>query len=192
MWILAAGLALFLGVHSIRYLAGDWRAAQVQRLGQRRWKALYGLASLAGFALVVWGFASARASVPVLWTPPLWTHHVAALLTLLAFVLLAASFVPGNHIKAAIGHPMIAAVKTWAFAHLCANGSAADVLLFGSFLAWSIFAFAASRRRDRREGIRYAPGRIGADAGAVIAGVLAWALFAGFAHLWLIGVRPFP
>jgi uncharacterized membrane protein len=80
------------------------------------------------------------------------------LLTLPAFILLVAAYVPGNRIKAAIGHPMVAGVKLWALAHLLANGSLADLLLFGGFLAWAVASFAAARRRDRaaRQNLRRA------------------------------------
>jgi uncharacterized membrane protein len=126
-----------------------------------------------------------------LWSPPVWTRHVAALLTLPAFVLLAAAYVPGTRIKAAVGHPMVLGTKVWAFAHLISNGRLADVLLFGGFLAWSIVLYAASRRRDRRTSVRRVAGSASRDAIAVVAGLVAWAAFAFWLHGMLIGVRPF-
>jgi uncharacterized membrane protein len=127
----------------------------------------------------------------VLYDPPLYMRHVASLLMLISFVLVAAAYVPGNHLKAALGHPMVAGVKLWAFAHLLSNGRVADVILFGAFLAWAIVDFIAARKRDRAAGTRYAAGSAARTALTVIAGVAAWAGFALWAHLWLIGVRPF-
>ena len=118
-------------------------------------------------------------------------NHAAALLTLIAFVLLAATYVPRNHIKARLHHPMVAGVKIWAFAHLISNGSLADVVLFGSFLAWAVLSFSAARRRDRTQDIRYAPGTASGTAISVVVGIAAWAVFAFWAHGLLIGVRPF-
>jgi uncharacterized membrane protein len=138
MTLLLVGLVVFLGVHSLRIYADSWRTRQVARIGEQRWKSIYSVVSLAGFALLVWGYGVARGTPVVLWTPPLWTRHLASVLTLPAFVLLAAAYVPGNRIKAAVGHPMIAGVKVWAFSHLLANGNLADVVLFGAFLAWAI------------------------------------------------------
>ena len=122
----------------------------------------------------------------------MWTRDLAALLTIPSFVLLAAAYVPKNHLKAALGHPMLAGVMLWAFAHLVANGRPGDVLLFGAFLVWTIVAFISARRRDRVAGTGYAPGTLSGDLLAAAIGLIAWALFAFYAHMWLIGVRPIP
>src|SRR5512137_641189 len=153
-WLIL-GLVIFLGTHSVRIFADGWRGARVAAMGLNAWKAVYSIVSLAGFVLIVWGYGLARADPVVLYTPPLWTRHLAALLTLPAFILLAAAYVPGTRIKRAVGHPMVAGVKSWAFAHLIANGTLADVALFGSFLAWSIFDYISARRRDRAAGVVY-------------------------------------
>jgi uncharacterized membrane protein len=191
MTLLIAGLLVFLGVHSLRIVADPWRGRQVARWGLGPWKGVYSLVSLIGFALIVWGYGVARGAPVVVWVPPTWTRHLAALLTLPAFVLLAAAYVPGNGIKAAIGHPMIAGVKLWAFAHLLANGNLADIVLFGAFLAWAIADFVASRRRDRVAGTVAARGTAGRSLVAVAVGFVAWGVFAFALHGPLIGVRPF-
>jgi uncharacterized membrane protein len=191
MRYLILGLVVFLGTHSVRIVADGWRSAQVARLGEGTWKGLYSAASLAGFVLVVWGFAQARLDPVLLWSPPSWLRHLAGLLTLAAFVLVAAAYVPGTRIKAAVGHPMILGVKTWALAHLFANGRLADVVLFGAFLVWAIADYASSRRRDRIAGRTYTAGPVSRDAAAVAIGVVAWAVFAFWLHGALIGVRPY-
>jgi uncharacterized membrane protein len=191
MTLLIAGLLLFLGAHSVRIVAEPWRAAQIARRGEERWKLAYSVVSIAGFALLVYGFGVARGTPVVLWVAPVWTRHLAALLLLPAFVLVAAAYVPRNRIKAAVGHPMIAGVKLWAFAHLLANGRLAGVVLFGAFLAWAIVDFIASRRRDRAAGTRYPAGTTARDAITVIVGLAAYGLFAFVLHGPLIGVRPF-
>jgi uncharacterized membrane protein len=188
---LIAGLMLFLGVHSTRVFADDWRSRTRTRMGAGPYKGIYSLLSLAGLVLLVWGYGVARQQPVVLWNPPTGMRHVAALLTLLSFVLLAAAYVPGNQIKARLHHPMVLGVKVWALAHLLANGTLHDVLLFGSFLVWAIVLFAVSRRRDRRERTVYAPGTAGATGITVVVGVLAWAAFAFWLHRVLIGVAPF-
>jgi uncharacterized membrane protein len=191
MTLLIVGLLVFLGAHSVRIVAEDWRTRQLARLGETTWKNIISVVSLLGFALLVWGYGQARAVPLDLWQPPRWTGHVTALLTLPAFVLLVAAYVPRNRIKAALGHPMILGVKLWAFAHLLSNGRANDVVLFGAFLAWAVVDFAAARRRDRLAGTRYPPGTTARDAAVVGVGIAAWALFALYLHGWLIGVRPF-
>ena len=191
MIYLIAGLLLFLGVHSTRVFADGWRTRTRAGLGEKPFKAIYSLLSLAGFVLMVWGYGVARQQPVVLWNPPTGMRHLAALLTLIAFVLLAASQVPRNHIKAKLHHPMVLGTKVWAFAHLLSNGTLANVVLFGSFLVWSIVLFAASRRRDRREQTVYAAGTLSATVITVVAGVVAWAAFAFWLHRALIGVAPF-
>lgn len=187
---LMAGLLLFLGVHSTRVFANDWRNTTIARLGEKPFKGIYALLSLTGFVLLVWGYGQARQQGMMLWNPPVATRHIAALLMLVAFVLLSAANIPGNHIKARLHHPMVLGTKVWALAHLLANGSLASVVLFGSFLVWAVVLFAASRKRDRREQTVYAPGTAGATALVVVAGVVSWAVFTFWLHRVLIGVSP--
>ena len=191
LMVLIAGLVLFLGVHSTRVFANDWRNRTLSRMGQKPFKGIYALLSLAGFVLLVWGYGQARQQGVMLWSPPTGMRHLAALLTLVAFVLLAAAYVPSNQIKAKLHHPMVLGTKIWALAHLLANGSLADTVLFGSFLVWSVLLFAASRRRDRREQTVYAAGTAGATVVTVVVGLVAWAVFAFWLHRVLIGVSPF-
>lgn len=189
-WLIL-GLVLFLGVHSVRIVAEDWRTRTRERLGENAYKGLYSLVSLVGFVLIVWGFGQARQQPVLVWTPPTGLRHLASLLTLLAFVLLAAAYVPGNAIKARLHHPMVLGVKTWALAHLLANALLAPLLLSGAFLLWAVLNFVAARRRDLAAGTVYPPGRAVPTVMTVLVGVLAWAAFAFWGHGALIGVRPF-
>ena len=193
MIMLILGLVLFLGIHSARIAAEGPRSRFIARHGLNAWKGLYSLVSIAGFVLVCIGFGQARQQGVVLWSPPRWTHDVAALLTLFAFVLVTAAYVPGNGIKARLKDPMILGVKCWALGHLVANGSLADVVLFGSFLAWAVLDFRAARQR-RRAGAEPppAPARRGRSAIVVVVGLAAGMLFALYLHQRLIGVAPFP
>ncbi len=191
MIALVAGLLVFLGAHSIRIVADDWRSARIARIGAGPWRGLYSLVSLAGIALIVWGYASARAEPIVLWSPPAWTRYATSLLVLPSFVLIVAGNMRGTKMKAALGHPMVLGTKLWAFAHLLSNGTLADVLLFGGFLAWAIVAYPSLRRRDRAAGVVYPEGRIQRDVVASVIGTIAWFVFGYWLHGWLIGVRPF-
>jgi len=189
-WLIA-GLVVFLGVHSVRVFADGFRTAQIARMGPQVWKGVYSIVSIAGFVLLVWGYGQARQSDVVLWTPIPAMRYATMLLTLLAFVLIAAAYVPGNRFKARIGHPMIAGVKTWAFAHLLSEFTLAGLVLFGTFFVWAIVDFSAARRRDRAAGTIYPPGRASRDALTCAIGLVAWAVFALWLHRLLIGVAPF-
>jgi uncharacterized membrane protein len=191
MLILIVGLVLFLGVHSLRIVAEDWRTQVVATRGLNAYKGVYSLLSLAGFVLLVWGYGLARQQPVVLWTPPTAMRHVAALLTLVSFIFLAAAYVPRNAIKARLRHPMVLGVKVWAAAHLLANGTLADVLLFGGFLVWAVFSFRAARQRDRAHHLAAGSGTVAATAITVVVGTAAWVAFALWLHGWLIGVKPF-
>lgn len=184
------GLVLFLGVHSVRIVADDWRTQTRARIGEMPWKGLYSLVSIAGFVLMVWGFGQARLQPEVLWTPPVAMRHIAALLVLISFVLLAATYVPGNAIKARLHHPMILAVKVWALAHLLANGRLAGVVLFAAFLVWARLDFRSSRQRDRAAGTTYPAGNTVGTVLTIVVGVAAWAAFAFWGHQALIGMAP--
>jgi len=189
MLILIVGLLIFLGAHSVRIFADDWRAQQIAQRGAKTWKGLFTVVSLFGFALIVIGYGAARQQPVVLWMPPVGMAHAASLLTLIAFIFLAAASVPNNAIKAKLGHPMILGVKVWALAHLLSNGMLADVILFGAFLLWAILDFRAARRRQPVATMGIVSTAAG-TATAVIAGVVVWALFAFYLHKLLIGVAP--
>ncbi len=188
--VLVLGLVLFLGAHSVRIVSEPTRAAFVARRGEQPWKGVVTVLSLAGFALLVWGYGLARQQPVVLWSPPRGMNHLAALLMAFSFVLLTAAYVPGNAIKARLHHPMVLGVKVWALAHLVANGTLADVVLFGAFLAWAVLDFRAARQRDRAQGTVYAPGRAGPTVVAVVVGLVAYGVFVKWLHAWLIGVSP--
>jgi len=146
--------------------------------------------SLLGFAALIYGFGLARQNPIVLYTPPPWARHVTLLLMVPVFPLLLAAYLPGR-IKATLKHPMLAAVKLWAFAHLLANGTLADVLLFGGFLAWAVLDRISWKRRPPQKLNTAPPGRFN-DAIAIVGGLALYVVFILWAHRWLIGVSPLP
>ncbi|MCA2999022.1 MAG: NnrU family protein [Rhodocyclaceae bacterium] len=191
MLMLIAGLVVFLGLHSSRIFAENFRAGVIASRGEGVWKGIYSVLSISGFLLIVYGYGEARLAPIALWYPPVWTRHVAALLTLFAFILLAAAYIPKNPIKAKLAHPMLLGTKVWAASHLLANGNVADVLLFGSFLVWAILCFRAAKKRDRAVGSVYQSGPALTLFATVGLGILLWAAFAFYLHAAWIGVRPF-
>jgi len=198
MALLILGLVLFLGAHSTRIFAENWRQTVLERLGDKAYKGVYTLVSLVGFGLLIYGFDQVRWESPALWTPPLWVKHVAALLMLLSLVLLACAHAPRNAIKAKLHHPMVLSVKVWALAHLLANPRVADLVLFGAFLLWSVLNFRAARKRDRlaaaageAAGTLVVPEvSMAATWRAVGIGVVVWSILLSHGHVWLFGVSP--
>ncbi|MDX1625831.1 MAG: NnrU family protein [Wenzhouxiangellaceae bacterium] len=185
MMELMLGLLLFVGVHSVAIVAPDWRNHMASRLGVA-WQALYSLLALAGLVLMVIGYGEARLQPTVLYSPPEWTRHLAMLLMLPVFPLLLAAYLPGR-IQAALGHPMLAAVKLWALAHLLANGTLADALLFGVLLVWAVVDRISLERRGPRTRPML-PATRANDAIAIVGGLALYFAFAFWLHPAWIGV----
>lgn len=189
MLTLFFGLILFLGVHTLQALAPDWREARRAQWGELTYKGLYSLMAGIGLVLIVIGYGQARAEPVLLWTPPRGLVHASFLLMWVSMVLVVAAYVPRNAIRRRLGHPMTMGVKTWALGHLLANGSLADLMLFGTFLIWAVLVFRSARRRP-------APATVVASsplatALTVLAGTGVWALFLwGGLHARWIGVNP--
>ena len=197
MDMLISGLVIFLGIHALRVWGEGVRSALLVRLGPLGFKGAYSIASLAGFYLLIVGYGQARLEPVPLWTPPHGMAHATVALMWISMVLLAAAQIPRNAIKARLRHPMVLGVKVWALAHILANGTLHDVLLFGGFLVWAVLSFRAARQRDRAalevgEANEALPVSGAATIGAVVAGTAAWAAFILVAHVWLIGVAPLP
>jgi uncharacterized membrane protein len=180
------GLIVFFATHLFSSLARAGRAGLITKLGPGPYKGLYALVSLAGFVLIIIGWRGADASV--LYAGPPFFRHIAYLLIAIAFVLLAAAYLPAGKIAAATKHPMLAGVKIWAFAHLLVNGELRSILLFGSFLAYAVIARIAAKRRD--EPVRTA-GPAKNDIIAIMVGLAAAAFVALFAHRYIAGVALF-
>ncbi len=190
MTLLLAGLLLFVGGHSINLFAPNFRNAMVAKLGLMPWKGLYSIVAIAGFILLVIGYGEARSHPIWLWQPPIWTRHLAALITLPAFIFLFASQIPGNRLQVKVGHPMYLGIKLWAFAHIIANGGLHDLILFGVFLIWGIIGFAISRRRDKKLNTQREYKGPMRDALTLVISLGAWGVFAFWLHAMLIGVAP--
>jgi uncharacterized membrane protein len=189
MTLLIFGLILFLGVHGFTMLRSP-RGALIAKFGEAPYKIGYTVASLIGFTVIVFGYAAYRANgYAPLWEPPVWTKHLSALLMLPVLPLLFSAYAKG-FVKARLKHPMILAVKTWALAHLLANGDLGSVLLFGGFLAWAVVAFMNMRRRPVDPASAFVPNP-GQDAAAILGGLIAYAAMIFGLHKFLIGVGVF-
>ena len=192
MTYLILGLAIFFASHLFSAFRSRAPGKDLkEKVGAGPYMGLYSLVSIAGFALIVWGYGAARPS-PILYTPPAFLAHVNLLLMVIAMILLAAAYLPAGHLKKAVKHPMLAAVKVWAFGHLLANGELNSVLLFGSFLAYGVIdRIAVKKRGDNGPGPDAAVNVMG-DIGAVVVGLGAYAAIAFYLHPFLFGVQAMP
>ena len=198
-WLLL-GLVLFLGAHSTRIFADGWRTKTLETWGEKPFKGVLALVSLVGFYGLIVGYSQVRMEPVVIWQPPIATRHISVLLMLFASILLVAAYIPANHFKVRLGHPMVLSVKVWALAHLLANGNLADLLLFGAFLAWSVVNFKSARTRDRAnaesqalvldESVQTTLPKTSATLMAVVVGAGLWAIITFVLHAKVVGVSP--
>lgn len=192
MLVMIIGIIVFLGIHSVRIVAPRWRLAKMEEWGEGKWKGLYSVVSIVGLALLIWGFGMARLEAPILYEPPVWMKHITLLLMLFAFIFLGVFIAPPGRMKPALKHPMLIAIKTWALAHLLANGDLASLILFLSFLAWAVFDRIALKRQARAglAPTAITPGPVTNDVIAVLIGLVLYGLFIWKLHAVLIGVSP--
>ncbi len=191
MTIMIIGLLIFLGSHSVRIFAENWRQQQIAKHGESTWKLTYAAVSVIGLAIAIYGFGQMRLNPTYLWFPPMGLRHAVALLMIPAFIMLVAAYVPRNAIKAKLGHPMMLAVKIWAFSHLLANGRLGDIIFFSAFLVWAILAFKAAKQRDRNAPPAAIATSMPATIATVVIGLVAYVVFALYLHTLVIGVPAF-
>ncbi len=188
--LLIIGLVVLLGAHVFVSLR-ERRAAVIARVGEWPYKGLFSLVSIIGIVLIGWGFAQYRAAgMIVVWAPPPWTRHIVEALMWPASVLLVAAYIPGN-IKRRLKHPLLVAVKTWAFAHLCANGDLGSIILFGSVLAWAVYDRITLKRRSDPSAPDIPIGGWRNDIVAVVVGTLVYLALGFVFHPVVIGVPAF-
>lgn len=194
MMVLVVGLILFLGVHLVP-TSPELRDGLKERIGEVPYKAIFSLLSLVGLVVIVLGYHKLQlhpGKNPILWDPPTWTRHIAVALMLPAMILLVASVIP-SRIRTAVRHPMLIAIKTWAFAHLIANGDLGALLLFGSFLAFAVYDRISVKKRGAQGPLGNAtPSSAINDFIVVVVGVALYAALLYGGHQWLIGVAPIP
>jgi uncharacterized membrane protein len=189
MLLLIVGLLVFLGIHLLPTVP-DLRRGLAERFGENAFKIAFSVVSIAGFALIVIGFHKLQmhpGKNVQLWDPPGWTRHIAYALMLPAMILLAAAYVP-SRIRTAVRHPMLAAIKLWALAHLLVNGDLASALLFGGFLAYAIYDRISVKKRGALGPLGPREGGLSGDVLAVAIGLALYAFMAFIGHSVLIGV----
>jgi uncharacterized membrane protein len=184
------GLVVFLGAHVFVSLR-DQRQALIARIGRGSYLGLFSLVSLVGLLLIGFGFARYRAAglIPV-WYPPAWTRHIVEGLMWPASIAVVAAYFPGN-IKRVLKHPMLVGVKTWAAAHLCANGDLGGIILFGAVLAWAGYDRITLKRRSDSGAPPIPAGGLRNDIIAVVVGTILYLALGFLFHPFVIGVPAF-
>lgn len=188
--LLVVGLVLFIGPHVFATMRKQ-RDALVKRIGKNAYQGLFALLAIPGIVLIAYGYDLYRNDewTPV-WAPPSWTHHLAALLNLPAFIFIAATYSPGN-IKRVLKHPTLVGIKLWAVAHLLSNGDLGSIILFGSILVWAVYDRISLKRRTDLGGPAIPVGGWRKDILAIIVGTLVYLALGFLFHPYVIGVSAF-
>ena len=191
MLLMVIGLILFFAIHLVPANV-ELKNGLIARFGAVGYKAIFGVSSLVGLALIVLGFYKLQlhpGKNPILWDPPTWSRHLALALMLPAMIALVATYVP-SHIHVMLKHPMLVAIKIWALAHLLANGDLAALVLFGSFLAFAVFDRISVKKRGDLGPLGKGSGPWINDVIVVVLGVALYALIVLYLHQLVIGVSP--
>ena len=153
MLLFILGLLLFFGIHMLPFYP-EYRAQAVEKLdsdtidGEGLYKIIFSVIALLGLIFVAigkgsMGFAS-------LWDIPTFFRYIAVIFILLSFILIVAAYLP-NNIKRYVPHPMLTGIIIWGVTHLIINGDVASIILFGSFVVYSVVAIKLTNRRESYE-----------------------------------------
>jgi uncharacterized membrane protein len=177
------GIILFFGLH-IMPSVGTMRGNLIARVGEKPYKGIYALISLAGLVLMIMGYGNM--DYVELWPTPKGASHLALAVMPFVWILWVAAEMKG-HIRKKTRHPMLVGVVLWTLVHLINNGDQASVILFGSFLLYALFAIVSANRRGKIP--TYEVTGASNDIKAVVVGLVAFAAVL-WGHEFLFGVAP--
>lgn len=188
MLLLILGLLLFLGVHSVVIFLPNFRATYRQR-HLLLWKVVYGALSIAGFVLIILGYAQTQPAVMHPANPTLSIMN--KIIMLPVFILFFAPYLPGK-ITQTIRHPQLLSVVLFTIAHLLISQTAADFILFGAFLLWAILDIIALNRlpttNPPNKALRLHKLSTINDIILIVLGLSVYIAFVYYLHAVLIGV----
>lgn len=182
MSMFISGLLLFLILH-VATATPSLRRKLAAGTGENAWKGIVALGSLCGVVLIALGWKAAPNTV--LFSPSALAIQLAPVLVTVALVLfvIGGGNLPG-YIKRTLHHPMLVGVILWSGTHLLSNGGWRESVLFGAFLAFSVYALCSLLLAGKLS--RFVPSwkwdAIGLAVGLLVAiGVM-------HGHKWLFGV----
>ncbi|OHC74972.1 MAG: hypothetical protein A3G18_01460 [Rhodospirillales bacterium RIFCSPLOWO2_12_FULL_58_28] len=145
-------MIVFIASHTIPAYR-PWRDALIRRMGAVGYQLFYGTISLAAIAWLIIAYSAAPHDM--LWYPWEWMRWAVVLIMPFSCILLTAGATSRNPFSIGAGsdgfnperpgivsitrHPLMWALALWSGMHFMANGDAPDLILFGMFLALSLF-----------------------------------------------------
>lgn len=188
MILFLSGLIIFFGVHFYStFRSREADATIVVRLGYSTYMTGYSLLSAAGLTFIALGYFGMPGSDPI-YKVPFEARTLTIICMGLASILIAAAYVPSNHIARALRHPMLIGVSLWAGSHLLSRSEARDLLLFGSFLIFAIVDILVVNRRNMGKQAQVVKPTWRGNALAIAIGLSVFSIFAFWLHVAMFGV----
>jgi len=150
MLLFILGLIMFFGIHMLPFYP-EYRAQLIEKVDNERidgeglYKIIFAVISLLGLIFI--GIGKGSMEFIGLWSTPIFFRYVTVVLIPVAFILMVAAYTP-NNIKRYVPHPMLTGVIIWGATHMVVNGDVAAIILFGSFVIYSVVAIKLANRRQ--------------------------------------------
>ena len=156
MNMLIAGLAIFVLIHLVP-CAPAMRSGIIGKIGDSPYKALFSVLSAVSLVLIVLGLKGAE--TVTLYDPPSWGRPVNFILMFIAIYLVLSNPLGSapSSAKYLTAHPMSWGVVFWAVGHLLSNGDKAHVVLFATFLLYSVVSMYSGSQRGQKPALDKRP-----------------------------------
>lgn len=185
MSLFILGLVLFFGIHMLPFFP-EYRALIIEKIdsdtieGEPVYKVVFAVIALLGLGFA--GLGKGSMEFIGLWDTPTFFRYVSVVLILVSFILMVAAYLP-NNIKRYVPHPMLTGVIIWGATHMMVNGDVVSIILFGSFVVYSVVAIILiNQRPDDKDIVQDTQESIPIEKDAIVLGIAV----AGFLLLlWL-------
>jgi len=185
MLLFILGLVLFFGIHMLPFFP-EYRALIIEKMDndmideEGLYKLVFSIISLLGLIFI--GIGKGSMEFIGLWDTPTFFRYVSVVLILVSFILMVAAYLP-NNIKRYVPHPMLTGVIIWGATHMMVNGDVVSIILFGSFVVYSVVAIILiNQRPDDKDIVQDTQESIPIEKDAIVLGIAV----AGFLLLlWL-------
>ncbi|TDJ18608.1 MAG: hypothetical protein E2O62_03575 [Gammaproteobacteria bacterium] len=185
MLLFILGLIIFFGIHMLPFFP-EYRAQLIEKIdndmidAEGLYKVIFGVISLLGLIFI--GIGKGSMEFVGLWSTPIFFRYITVVLIPVAFILMVAAYTP-NNIKRYVPHPMLTGVIIWGATHMMVNGDVAAIILFGSFVVYSVVAIKlANRRQYNKNSEQDTQEKIPVVKDAIVIGI---AMFGFLLLLWL-------
>jgi len=180
-----SAIVIFFALHALPFNR-NIRNTITSQIGEKTYKIVFQLIIVATIALGVWGWNDFPNNY--FYEPTTFLKQIHLAIMFPVVYLWIAAEVP-NNIKRFVKHPMLTGIILWALGHILANGDLRSLLLFISFLSYSIIAIILEEKRDEPKEVIATP--LVYDFGVLVASVILYCTLVYF-HDNLFGMPVMP